>query len=574
MKVTFLKIKLISGRQVLTLLAIFFAALAFGYLGESKSVQTSDQVTRRALIKEMGRVLKVLKPILKSIDEPKTKIELDADFPADLSYPINLGLIKNFPDGSWKLEDLLTRGEALNYFSSLIDFLKGNLLYDQLILEGHFQFEDIPTNHWLESGLNKLFGIGAMANVTSLKLFPDDLMRTRELRSLSSRMIEYFSSNMFIILKGEKNLSIIPKGALKELDLSSWEVSFDGINWYETPMDGRLPLPDDEKKNFTLFFKHPNFLKVGPIETPTVGAATIFVKLRRDYVSFTRENLGKLHAKKPLNNKSELNRIKERLAEIKKRKLGKENPVIAKHIEPQVPLIPKVITEKKKDLITLVPSSGLQEETGFYSKEAHENALLQKRVLVDKVRVNEDKIIRIEGQIVDSLNGKPIEGVMLVVGGKSQKVDSTGNFAFNSERHKVLEITAYCEGYSVLQMKHRAGYKKGILALRLKPELTSFSGKVICYEKQVPVNQALIKVGDRATRTNSDGTFTIRGIRPGYHQISCFARNFLEAHEIVFVRENQKEKYNFEIRQEFSADPTSFASDNNDWMIPGSQKID
>lgn len=62
----------------------------------------------------------------------------------------------------------------------------------------------------------------------------------------------------------------------------------------------------------------------------------------------------------------------------------------------------------------------------------------------------------------------------------------------------------------------------GPLKLSLNPVLTSVSGKILHSESANPLGKVLVKIGARATRTDSDGNFAFKGIKPGYHQLSCF----------------------------------------------------
>jgi len=84
-------------------------------------------------------------------------------------------------------------------------------------------------------------------------------------------------------------------------------------------------------------------------------------------------------------------------------------------------------------------------------------------------------------------------------------------------------------------LRHRTGYRSGPLKLSLKPVLTTVSGKMLHSESGAPLGKVLVKIGTRATRTDSDGNFAFKGVKPGYHQLSCFARGFMEAHEIIHV---------------------------------------
>lgn len=390
-------------------------------------------------------------------------------------------------------------------------------------------------------------------NFQGLRFFPEEILKISEAQAISLAIIDYFTANMLILSKSDTDIGIFAKGALKELHLHDFEVSWDGNNWYQMPVSGKIPIRESDQNLVSLFFRHPHFLAVGPVELPKIGMASAFVKLRREYAAFVKDNLEEFAKNAPIEDENELTRIKNRLQQLKEKHLSpqsfaavvEEKPLysgFAGPVEPEVlpePIVREVVRKARK-----VEAPALKKA-------------------VDKITV--------KGRVIDAVNEKALEGALLVVNGENQKIGADGDFSFISTRHQVVEITVYCEGYSPLQMKHRSGYRSDSLDLRLKPELAIFNGRVICSESGLPVREALVRLGDKATRSNADGSFQIRGIRPGYHQISCFARNFLEAHEIVFVDANQSSPYSFAIRKEFAAaaepqpqiswDKTTFAED-------------
>lgn len=139
-KISLMKKLVKHQRQLLTLIAVFVAAIILGYLGESQAVHTSDLVTRQFLLQEMTRILARLQPVMKNSRESAIQVMLQTDFPDEIKKPISLGLAKNYPDGGWHLEDRLTRGEAVCYYSRLIDYVKQNLSFSQLTAEGMANF--------------------------------------------------------------------------------------------------------------------------------------------------------------------------------------------------------------------------------------------------------------------------------------------------------------------------------------------------------------------------------------------------------------------------------------------------
>ena len=521
-------------RQLISLAAVFLAAIFWGYVGERHSAHTSDQVNRLQLLHEFSAVISRLKPVLTVITPKKGLENQMSGVPKEVVLPLQLGLMKCFPDGGWHLNRPVNRGEAVAYFSLLIDFLKDSLLYPQAIEKVDSRFEDVGTGHWLERDLNKLAGIGATSCFEGLKFNPEKTIEVDEIRKIGQGISDYFSSNMLILKKSEEQIEIVAKGSLKKLDLDEFEASWDGENWCKLPESAQILLQSNENLLLNIHFRHATFLQVGPVEIPRIGAATVFVKLRRNYQTFVKTKLEEFSNKRSVIDESEMVRIRERLAQLKKRNLQNDHQMIAKDSNnPEL--------ENKAQLQFSKPD------------RADRSTAVEKRIETVKNlpgHDNETKSVQVSGKITDAIDGKPLEGALLVCDGKSQQITADGTFSISAFKHQVIEFTVYCEGYSPLQMKHRVGYRAGSLKLRLKPEMAVFSGIARCADTNLPINQAVIKLGDKTTRTASDGSFQLKGIRPGYHQISCFARNYLEAHEIVFVAVSQTRPYDFEVKRE------------------------
>ncbi|GAB4272809.1 MAG: hypothetical protein Kow0029_11890 [Candidatus Rifleibacteriota bacterium] len=560
-KEKFKKIGINSGKQGLILIALFWAATILGYLGESQAVNSVSFSSRKDVFAEMGLVLKRLGPLMNNGENSVMNVILDKDIPQEIFRTVKTGIVKNFPDGSWHLDDVITKGEAVTYFARLVDYIKQNLKYKQLTLEGNVYFEDVPSGHWLESDLKNLAGIGALNEERNPRFFPDNVMPAQELKKLSKKISDYFSSNILILSNEGSDLRIIAKGVTKDIDASLFEVSFDSKTWYAVPEDGVFRGLRENVQNLRLHIKHPHFLEMEGINIPPVRDSTIFVKLRRNYARYVKDNLMMLDRKEPLKDQTEILSIKKRLAQlIRSRNLHIDKKVVEIPKEDILSHVPKgkqvLKAEENSETQVALVNAAPQKDTVLFSEEKSTTAIAEPEKIEPKTL--KFKSVNVTGTLRDALSGEPIANAMLLVDGKSQPVDASGRFSFYSELHKIVEITAYSEGYSVLKMKHRVGYKSSSVNITLKPQLTYFSGRVVSYSTAQPVSQALIRIGNKATRTSADGRFTIRGIRPGYHQLSCFARNFLEAHEIVFIEDSQTKEFVLEVRNE----PT-FSESNN-----------
>ncbi|MFZ5950832.1 MAG: hypothetical protein ACOYXC_09000, partial [Candidatus Rifleibacteriota bacterium] len=478
-----------------------------------------------------------------------------SDLPADLRAAIDAGLVKNYPDGGWHFDEIVNRGQAIYYFARLIDYIKINLGVPQLTAEGSNYFEDINPGHWLEPDLKILSGIGAASVFHGLNLCPEKPLSLEEARKISGSITDYFSSNLLILTKDEDRISILPKGALKQLELDNFEISWDNQNWYGIPENSSVPIPQTDLPFLSVFFRHPTFLPTGQVEIPRIGCATVFIKLRRDFASFVKSNLEEFGNGTVSRDQNEIARIRTRIAELKNKRLVVPSAkVVASENQPEefFPQVVSVVEEetgknenfKISEVSEMVRAAKIKNGVASHEQKNNQQFIS---------REDKEEMHQVNGTVCDSITGNPLEGAMLAVDGKNQKIGKDGRFSLNQPLNKIIELTLYCEGYKPLQLKHRVGYRTNALSLRLKPEMTNFSGLIVCGDTGSKVSGALIRLGEKATRSNSDGSFQIRGIRPGYHQISCFSKAFLEAHEIVFVNSDQKKPYILSLKPEFDS---------------------
>ncbi|MEW6713428.1 MAG: hypothetical protein AB1403_26640, partial [Candidatus Riflebacteria bacterium] len=297
------------------------AATIFGYLGESHAVQNAEKLTRKSLIKELSATINRLQTVLHKKAAGSSPGHFFPDLSIDLRPAVDAGLVKNYPDGGWHFDEIVNRGQAIYYFARLIDFIKSNLGFPQLTAEGSNSFEDIYPGHWLEPDLKMLSGVGAASVFHGLRLNPEMPLSYEEARKIAFAVTEYFSSNMLILNKEENRISILPKGALKPLEIDQFEISWDNQNWYGIPENASVPVPNSNLPFLSVFFRHPTFLPTGQVEIPRIGFSTIFIKLRRNYASFAKTNLEEFGSGFASVDQNEIARIRTRIAELKHKHL-------------------------------------------------------------------------------------------------------------------------------------------------------------------------------------------------------------------------------------------------------------
>jgi hypothetical protein len=529
-----------NRKQLITLVAAFLAAMTFGFLGEIEGGSKTRNLTREDVGKEISRVIETLKPVLKQDTHRKIAANFIGKAPEKILVAAQAGIVRKFPDAAWKLDIQVNRGEAIHYLAETVRFIRKKLKHKQSKI--HLELKLLEEkSRWIASDLKILSEIGVLNSFADINKNPESQIDISEFREITSSIISYYSSKFFIIQKQGNKLKVTCKGVLKPLYLEGWQLSFDNKTWYKVPQDGYLPILKD-KRIMSLYFRHKDFLNAGPVEIPTFRPVTAFVKLRTNYRKFVRNRLETINKRDSSNEKIDIKRIKRRLQELKaQRGLAQPENAVKIDLEPVAENQKKVVNKKE---------NSLPEKKSSDSFSKLKNLKADYRIKTeDNKKQNQ---ITIKGRVFDGLNNTPLNSAMVLADKKTISINEEGLFTLKALKDSIIKFTAYCEGYKVLEMKHRITGKNKILNLPLKPELTMFSGRVTDLHTQKPVIGAIVKIKDKTAKSNAHGIFTVRGIKPGYHQISCSADNFLEAHEIVFVRKNQKNLYHLKVRQAFS----------------------
>lgn len=535
---------------------------------------------------EMVRILRTLNPLLKPESLTPQSIIKHADLGEELETIASLGIIKSFPDGSWGLDKPVTRGEGVYYFDQLLSMLVLSMKQTPLVFETVVPFSDIKVDHWLHRPMAKLIGVGAIAIVERTQFNCDRLMNNDELKRLSSAFIEYLSSNLLLIIHDGQEISIATKGALNEISMQNWSYSFNEENWQKLPENGKISPTFSPQKTCKIFFRHHDYYDAGPIQlysqTPALGS----IKLQRNYSAIVKE-LGKPSSDK-INSNAERDRIRQRIEQLKARKITKVKEKISSEpseaiieqpdvqpfqqnaSEPETiePTLPANLSEDSPELKPAhAPQESIEPELLPETDELQDPEFTDTNPEIDNAAIindqHDENVKSFEVKIVNALTGKGLAKAMVIIDGSQFMTNHDGKVSFQANSNSIVDFTAYCEGFEALQLKHRPGYRKGAIKISLKPVLINFTGKVTCKVSGAPVARALIKMGEKATLSGKDGSFTISGAQEGYQQFSCYADKYMEAHEIVYVKKTAESTFKIELRPVFTADTS--LNENDDY---------
>ncbi|EKD83141.1 MAG: hypothetical protein ACD_39C00864G0005 [uncultured bacterium] len=533
-------------RKACILLVVFVLALLFGFSGGRREVQNRDRVRFKEVYQEMRRVLRILEPVLKPAVAAENKKSTEPVING-LFGLVARGIIGPLPDGSWNEDATVTRGEALFYFGRMLQALEDDLVQPPLIFEIRAEYTDILAEHWLNEFLPRLAGIGALAQFKQGRLNPDAALMAGELRAIGSAMIDYLGSNLLIVSFDGRSAKLTAKGAIQGLKAAEWSYSFNRRDWFQVGKDGELEPEFNSGRTGSIFFRHPSYRDAGPILVKENVSSLGMIKLQRNYADFAGNRVLVRANNSVSDSEEERERIRNRLAQIRERNQQKKSDEISYNQPLPKNLIDNAdaaSSQKNLSEIALEQNDSLQPDS----------AAIEAVEIPADTAANEIEPVSYEGRVVDALNNEPLKGAVVIIAARQYTADSDGKFSFMARPHAVLDLTAYTEGYEALKIRHRAGYRSGMLTLTLKPVFASCVGRVTSFSDERPVARALVKVGNRATRTSVDGRFTLKGIRPGFHQVSVYARDYMEAHEIAHISAEPGQVINLQLRPVYSED--------------------
>lgn len=558
-----------ARKNLLIIMAAFAVAILSGFISASTSEKRLEGASNAFLAKELARVIKALDSVRKPVTK-ELSATVDPQVPEDLRPVVARGLVKSLPDGNWQWDRVLTRGEACYHFARLLEVLREEMINTPVLIKVESGFADIGPSHWLKDSLQLLGGTGALNTISSDRLYPERVIKEADVRKISSSLIEYLGSNCLLVVFNGKAGKVRSKGVFQQIELDGWRYSFNRQKWFSFDQESSF-FPDFRHvKKQLVYFAHDSFLPTGSFEVQEGVSSAGMIKIQKKFSDKqlhsdkSEEETPVIAAKKAENNASERQKLKDRLTELQGKYRGMQKTQAVEML-PAAGAISKTmpvshLAPDKNMIIEETPSEN-QATTNVIPehKRPVENQVAPDESARNLERVSEGVEPREEefaGIIVDAVNGMPLKGAVVIIGSRQLAADEKGCFSFMAGQSVVVDVTAYSEGYEALSMRHRPGYRQGPLKLSLKPVLTSFSGKILHSESAIPVARVLVKIGTRATRTDADGHFAFKGIKPGYHQLSCFARGFMEAHEIIHAGNEPVENFEVKIRpifEEYSA---------------------
>ncbi|MBF0405880.1 MAG: carboxypeptidase regulatory-like domain-containing protein [Candidatus Riflebacteria bacterium] len=495
------------------LCVLFGSGLLVGFVQTKKIISSEAEflpLTRSRMLKDLGRTLESL-----SLENGKigsngqgfrqTAVSfsdyiVDNEFEASL---IETGLIKGFPNGKFNPDFSISRGEV---FSILADIIVS--FYPKYGVGSESVSTASKANTWLSEKLRILNKIDGIDKFTALNLQSDRNMAFSDWK----KMIE--AINKFIKASSESE--------------SQTKNSFQTALF---TLRNRLAGKSAEQ----------NINSVESIAPECIAPENIVA--RNDSADSVSSE------------KTESDSIK------RQQSVEKSSAMISDDNEPSVGIkIARTfeagpITDNAEEKISRLASSetdrqqmvrrSLNDEESSGMLGNNEN-VIENAIKDDSFENKEKNVLKnqvvVSGRVIDNINGKNLKNASLIAGSDMIQTDSEGNFTFSGKANQLVEITAYCEGYQPLNMKHRFGFKRGPLIIGLKRAFSQLEGKIVNLQSGKPVEGARVQVGKKYSVTDQNGYYKITGLTPTWTQLSVSASGYMETMEVLFVGQNSSKR--------------------------------
>jgi len=152
----------------------------------------------------------------------------------------------------------------------------------------------------------------------------------------------------------------------------------------------------------------------------------------------------------------------------------------------------------------------------------------------------------ISGQVLDAVSGEPVVGALVVAraegGAAAQtRTNARGRYLFENLRPGEYRVRAAARGYEPADFPRPVPVREGQVTENIdfrlapvqNPDPGAIRGRVVDRRTGEPIRGARVMAhgrhGRRAARTNEQGEYLLRGLRPGEYRVSARARHHLPA---------------------------------------------
>jgi hypothetical protein len=503
---------MLKKKKLIAPLLLFCAAVCVGFV--SAPGEADRQVLQRGkLIAVFQSVLQALGPLLQDSSNDGTAVSFtDVEFwPESPGFTmVSGGLMKGFPDGSFRPDTSVTRGEAIDLFARFQSWLNHRLASPQEWFEPAVAFADIPPGHWLSPALKKLAGTGALEGFDGKRLEPDLPCSLETARQMARALVDYFRHDEIVARVAGNRLEILTKGSVMPLTRRDFSWSFDGKRWKPLPENGEISRDAAALSPAnSLFLQHDSYYQV-LIPLPVTERETLnFAHLQRR--STPQRNV---------------------LVQTQEFMQRNGNP-LAK-AQATVPAPRRTVVPRRE---VALPA---EESMESYVETIEEKELVpEKNEIRSAARqpptMMKTEVAGIRGRVQKSSSPEPLAGATVLVGESLAVTDEAGEFVIASPAHGIQDFTVYKEGFETLFLRRRINDSTQNLEFRLNEKSGTLEGRILDPATGRGIPGATVRLDRRLVRADAAGKFCLAAVAPTYQQLTFSAPGYRDSMEIVLV---------------------------------------
>ncbi|MBF0543319.1 MAG: carboxypeptidase regulatory-like domain-containing protein [Candidatus Riflebacteria bacterium] len=484
----------------LLLFCLFASGLLVGFIQTRKILDTGADafpLSRGRMLKDIGVLVgRFTDGKLEGAKKSDIAITFE-DFSVDDEnevFAIKSGLLSGFPNGKFHPDYSVTRGEVFSLAADLLKICNP----DKFLASPGKELSDLHPGHsWIDEKLSLLMKIKGISKIIGSSPALEKMISYNEWKEITDCLKNYIKENVSSKKNGEEN-------TYKSLTELRSRLANADISKEKTEPSSELKVSSKNSSNQTDSQQSSN-QQVESQQSPNPKAT--FEANSGNGTQASCSTSIESFPRIPLEDNS-------------------LDTKIARTFESE-PYNP--VTEIKEKPTVEASDSRISFPDSFENDSV---------TIFDDNTAKDKKSITVTGKMIDNINGKPLKNGSMIVESNMVQADEDGNFTFSGHANQLVDITAYCEGYQPLNMKHKIGFRRGPLFIGLKKAFSQVEGFVNDLISGNPVEGAKIQVAKRFGITDKNGYYKISGISPTWNQLSVSAQGYMQSMEVLFIGQN------------------------------------
>lgn len=143
-------------------------------------------------------------------------------------------------------------------------------------------------------------------------------------------------------------------------------------------------------------------------------------------------------------------------------------------------------------------------------------------------------------EVIDGMNGNPIPGAALLMGGKIYQSNRRGQMTVEDVDGSVILMA---DGYRLIQGPRDRFIRRGNVSQIVMDRVTiakEVTIRIVDAASQEPLSEVLVKMNAMKVKTNRQGIFRIREIRTEYGEIDLFRKGYRPLRQILDFKDGSE----------------------------------